>query len=177
MPRESSRYLLWLAEGLGTGRLPGAPGTWGSLLGLAVFAGLLASGHLAFYVLGTTILLGLSIPLCSRAETLLGTHDPPSVVMDEIAAVPLCYLGWVMLESSGGPLPAWSAFFQGPSLWLVLLGFVLFRALDAMKPPPIGVCQRLPSGWGIVADDVAAGLLAGVVVGVVRYAGLGAVAP
>jgi phosphatidylglycerophosphatase A len=145
-------------------------------LGAAVFAGLLATGHLAFYMLGTVVLLGLSVPLCSRAEVLLGAHDPPSVVLDEIAAVPLCYLGWVILESSGGLLPSWTAFFQGPSLVLVLVGFALFRVLDALKPPPIGACQRLPSGWGIVADDVAAGLLTGAVVGVVRYAGLGAIA-
>jgi len=143
-------------------------------LGLVVFAGLLASGHLAFYLFGTAVLLGLAIPLCGRAETLLGKHDPASVVLDEIAALPLCYAGWVILESSaGGALPAWTSFFQGSSLVLLGVGFVLFRLLDAWKPPPIHACQRWPAGWGIVADDAVAGLLTGVVVGALRWAGVG----
>ena len=178
MPRKSSRVLLWITQGLGSGRMPLAPGTWGSLLGVSVFAGLLATGHLAAYSLGTAMLLAVSVPLCGRAESVLGTHDPASVVLDEIAAVPLCYLGWVVLESAGdGTLPPWTLFFQGSSLWLVILGFVLFRLLDALKPPPINAVQRLPSGWGIVADDAIAGLLTGVLVGAARWMGIGAIGP
>ena len=143
-------------------------------MGVAVFAGLLATGHLAWYLIGTVILLAMAVPVCGRAERLLGTHDPSSVVLDEIAAVPLCYSGWVVAEShSGGALPAWTEFFQGNSVWLVIIGFVLFRLLDALKPPPIHACQRFPSGWGIVADDAVAGLLTAVVVGVVRWSGVG----
>jgi phosphatidylglycerophosphatase A len=142
-------------------------------LGLAVFGLLLATGQLILYVIGTALLLGLAVPLCSRAEILLGHHDPSSVVLDEIAALPLCYLGWVAMESHAGALPAWTVFFQGTSLGLVILGFAVFRFLDAVKPPPINACQRLPSGWGIVADDALAGLLTGFLVGAARWAGLG----
>lgn len=174
MAKERSHTLLWIAEGLGTGRLPGAPGTWGSLLGLAVFGVLVATGHLAFFLIGAIALLGLSIPLCGWAEAVLGRHDPASVVLDEIAAVPLCYVGWVILESSAtGSLPAWTTFFEGSSLVLLATGFALFRVLDAVKPPPIHACQRWPAGWGIVADDAVAGGLTGVVVGVLRWAGVG----
>jgi phosphatidylglycerophosphatase A len=165
-----TQLLVWVAQGLGSGRLPGAPGTWGSLLGLAWFGLLAATGHPLIYAGASLVLLGIAIPVCSRAEQVLQTTDPASVVLDEIVAVPLCYAGWILCDwLREGTLPVWSSFFTGSNLVLTLVGFGLFRLLDAWKPFPIDHCQRLPAGWGIVADDVAAGLIAGAVVGVLRW--------
>jgi phosphatidylglycerophosphatase A len=154
--------LLLLAQGLGTGRLPLAPGTWGSLLGLGWTALLLLPGSGVLFLAGTALLLALAVPICGRAEQWLERKDPPSVVLDEIASVPLVFVFWLLLESaSRGKFPTIGILAEGTGPVVVLGGFVLFRILDAIKPPPIGVCQRLAGGWGVVADDVVAGLITG----------------
>ena len=165
-----TRFLLLVAQGLGSGRIPWAPGTWGSLVGLCWFGFLAAAAHPLVYAAGTLALLAIAVPVCSRAEQLLRTPDPGSVVLDEIAAVPLCYAGWMLCDGlRDGSLPVWSSFFTGPNLVLTGLAFGLFRLLDAWKPFPVDRCQRLPGGWGIVADDVVAGLMTGVVIGLLRW--------
>ena len=92
--------ILWLAQGLDAGRISVAPGTFGSLVGLLWFAVLLVPGSLNLYLLGTAAGLAASVWCCGRAEQILGRIDPPSVVLDEIAAVPICYLPWVVHESA-----------------------------------------------------------------------------
>lgn len=165
-----NRCLLLMAQGLGSGRIPGAPGTWGSLVGLVWFGCLAAFGNLWVYAVGTVLLLAAAVPICERAERLLQAPDPGSVVLDEIAAVPLCFIGWVIGDQlREGAAPAWPVFFTGAGLWWTVTAFAIFRVLDACKPFPIGRCQRLPGGWGIVADDVAAGLLTGAAVGLARW--------
>ena len=165
--RPASPVLLLLAEGLGTGRLPLAPGTWGSLLGLGWTALLLVPGNAILFLAGTVLLLALAVPICGRAEQWLERKDPPSVVLDEIASVPLVFVFWLMLESaSQGRFPTIGILVEGTGPALVLGGFVLFRLLDALKPPPIGVCQRLAGGWGVVADDVVAALITGLAIAV-----------
>jgi phosphatidylglycerophosphatase A len=167
--RLADRLVLWLAEGFGSGRLPAAPGTWGSVLGVIWFGLLILTGSLTVFIAGTAISIGLAVPLCTRAERILRRHDPGSVVLDEIVAVPLCYAGWLTLEwLAQGSFPSWTVFFKGGGLGLTLAGFALFRLLDALKPPPIGMCQRLPAGWGVVADDLMAALLTGLIVTGVR---------
>jgi len=94
----SNRLLLLMAQGLGSGRLPGAPGTWGSVVGLFWFILLAGTGHPLVYAAGTLFLLVVAVPVCARAEQLLGTPDPGSVVLDEMAAVPLCYAGWILCD-------------------------------------------------------------------------------
>lgn len=163
--KSSGGWLVWVAQGFGSGRMPVAPGTWGTLPGIAVTAGLLMSGHLLWYFLGAVLLVVVAVPLCGYAERAMGEHDPSSVVFDEIVAVPWCYAGWVWVRSGeGGVLPGVGTFLAGGGWWWVLVGFVVFRILDALKPWPIGVCQKLPGGWGVVADDVVAGLITGLVV-------------
>ena len=129
-------------------RLP-APGTWGALVGLALAASLvpLAPG----WWLGAAVLI-LAFPavwLCSAAERGLGRSDPGEVVVDEVVAMPLCFLGWGRLETLAAP-------------WLVFAaGFALFRLFDITKPLGIARLQRLPGGWGVMADDLAAALVSG----------------
>lgn len=166
-----NRVLLLMAQGLGSGRLPGAPGTWGSVVGLFWFLLLVGTGHPLVFAVGTLCLLVVAVPVCARAERLLGTPDPGSVVLDEIAAVPLCYAGWLLFDwLSEAATPGWRDFFTGSNLALTALGFGLFRLLDAWKPFPINRCQSLPGGWGIVADDVVAGMVTGLLVGLLRWA-------
>lgn len=161
---------LLLAQGLGTGRSPVAPGTVGSFLGLLWFGLLSLPGSTLLMSVGIGISCLAAVPICARAERLLGMKDPGSVVLDEIVALPIGYLGvWCvdLMVRGEAPGPALGWTWQGCG-WLGS-GFVLFRLLDALKPPPIGRFQDLPGGWGIVADDVAAALVTGVVLGGARW--------
>jgi len=149
-----SNAALWLAQGLGIGRIPWAPGTWGSLLGLGWTAALLASGSLALFWMGVAAGFFISVWAGNIAEARLHTTDPPSVVLDEITAVPLCFAGWiVVLSVQAGHLPGLHDFVQ-PTAWpLTAAVFLAFRFFDIVKPWPIRQSQALPGGWGITVDD------------------------
>lgn len=151
--------VLWLAQGLGTGRIRLAPGTWGSLLGVAWTAALLSTGSPWAYGLGAMAGVMVAIPASTTAERLLDAHDPPSVVIDEVVAMPVAFGGhvihWVV---SGAGLPSWATF---RAWWPYLAAaFVLFRILDIAKPWPVRTLQGLPGGVGVVVDDIAAALMA-----------------
>src|SRR4051794_36380341 len=90
------RVQLWIAQGFWVGRIPVAPGTFGSVLGVFWVAALVSSRSLWCYTLGTMLGLACSIWLCGRAEQILSRTDPSSVVLDEIAAMPLCFAGWLV---------------------------------------------------------------------------------
>ena len=170
MRTRAESLVLFIAEGFGTGRVPKAPGTVGTVVGLGWMLALLASGSLACYLGGTAVGLALSVWLCGRAETLLGKADPGSVVLDEIAAMPVCFGVWIAfhLPDSGG-LPSPSLLLTGSGAWMLVLGFALFRLFDIAKPWPVHQSQQLPGGWGITTDD----LLAAVYVNLVWLLGLG----
>ena len=156
---------LWIAQGLGIGRIPVAPGTFGSLAGLGWFALLLRTGNLWVLVAGTLAAVALSVWLCGEAERILGQTDPGSVVLDEIAAMPVCFLGLVAVETcKTGALPGLASFFSGRT-WLVTLAiFGAFRFFDIAKPWPVHQSQSLPGGWGVTIDDALAALYVNVVV-------------
>jgi phosphatidylglycerophosphatase A len=128
-------------------RLP-APGTFGSLAGtLLVWAAFRGVGAplLALACVG----LGyLAVGLCGEAEVRMGRRDPGEVILDEVVAMPVCFLGWELLA----PAP-------GLETWVLLaVGFALFRFFDIVKPGFIHRLQDLPGGWGVVVDDTAAAL-------------------
>jgi len=128
------------------GRLP-APGTWGSAAGLLWWF-LLVDPIRARHGLGHQVAFCLlvvlaAVFLCGAAAALLGRKDPPEVILDEAACMPLVFMG-----------------LHGLTLPWVLVGFLLFRLLDIAKPLGIARLQKLPSGLGIVADDLAAALVA-----------------
>lgn len=127
---------------LGSGYLPRAPGTWGSLAALPPAAAIhWAGGPWALGLAGVAV-AGLGIWACQRY--LLGeSADPPEVVIDEVAGQ------WLALV----PLAL------DPLHYLA--GFAAFRLFDTLKPWPIRRLERLPGGWGVMLDDVAAGLAAG----------------
>jgi phosphatidylglycerophosphatase A len=129
------------ASGLGSGYWPFAPGTAGSLVGLALFpllARLPLFGQLAV-VAGVSL---LGVLAAGRVAARVGRKDPGVVVIDEIVGQ------WVALILI--PL----------CLWTAIGAFLLFRLTDIVKPYPARQLEALPGGWGIVADDLMAGLYA-----------------
>ena len=117
------------------------PGTWGSLLGLVLFVPLLASRPVGVQVGITGLVIVLGAMAASHVSRLLATEDPSEVVVDELAGI------WIAL--------------LGTSDWgLGGLAFLFFRFFDITKPFPVRQVEALPAGWGIMADDVLAGLYA-----------------
>jgi len=150
---------LWIAQGFGIGRIPVAPGTFGSALGLGWFALLLATGDLWLYLVGTLVGFGISVWLCGMAEKILQKKDPSSVVLDEISAIPVCFVGWVgKWWTAHQSLPALESFFTQKTWYWTLLIFVLFRIFDIAKPWPIRASQSLRGGWGVTVDDFLAAI-------------------
>lgn len=157
--------ILLLAQGFGIGRIPKAPGTFGTLLGLPWFALLLLPGSLPVFLLGTLLGLGLSVWCCGRAEKILGQTDPGSVVLDEITAIPVCFLPWLLWElHRHGAMPSVAHFFTGGNLLRTAETFFIFRVFDIWKPWPVRQIQDLPGGWGVTADDVLAAVYTGLIV-------------
>jgi len=146
----SSRSVLslaaqFVATGAGSGYAPFAPGTAGSLVGLLLFWPL---SRLPFAgQVGVTVALFLVGTLAAaHLARRLGLKDPGIVVVDEVVGQ------WVsLLLLPMTPLT-------------VVLGFLLFRLLDVLKPWPARDFERLPGGWGIMADDVMAGIYANLLV-------------
>ena len=178
--RSAKDYLALAVSTCGVGYLPLAPGTWGSLVGVAgyllfEFFGSKAfplpplsarniesfesvealMGHTLETVAIRTTALALIITLvtwvgiwaASRSEKVLSRKDPGIVVIDEVAGQLLTFL---LI-----PIPA--------SLWIIVTGFLLFRAFDIVKPYPARRFESLHGGLGIMADDLVAGAYAGMI--------------
>ncbi len=152
-----SNFVLWLAQGFGVGGVPFAPGALGSPIGLLWFAAMLAVPTGFFYLGGLVLGIALSVKISGFAEKLLNEKDPGSIVLDEIVAVPICFVAWIAIQfHQHGIWPSAGAFFNRRT-WPLTLGiFVAFRFFDVVKPWPIGRSQSLPGGWGVTADDVLA---------------------
>ncbi len=148
-----------VATGFGAGLSPIVPGTAGSVLGLAIgwfMAREVSSGLAPSLAAGVGLLMsGLAVSLIGvaaseRACRALQAKDPGCVVIDEIAGQLLASV----------PVPLF-AFASARGAWLAwILSFLAFRLFDIWKPGPVNRLQDLPGGWGVVMDDVAAGLLA-----------------
>lgn len=133
-----SFWKTFLATGFGLGRLPLAPGTWGTLGGILLGWLLqppLPSAVYLILVLGLGVLV---VPVVTAVEKRMERKDPPCIVIDELLAFPLA-----MFLVPFHPLT-------------VLAAFVLFRIADIAKPWPCRRLQDLPGGWGVMADDYVA---------------------
>jgi phosphatidylglycerophosphatase A len=129
-----------VATGFGSGLIPFAPGTAGTLVGIPLYLALSRLSSTLYFIFAVAITV-LACYVSHKAERLFGEKDPPRVVIDEIAGF------------------QWTMFLVGPTFLHVLVGFVLFRFLDILKVFPAGYFQRrLPGGVGIVMDDVVAGM-------------------
>ena len=136
------RLLMFIATGAGSGYLPKAPGTWGTLVGLLLWWPL-AGLSLTAYLATVAVLFIVGVASAGAAEKILDRGDPRVVVIDEIVGV--------LIALAAVPLHPAAA----------LAGFALFRLFDIAKPFPVGwVDRHLHGGLGIMLDDVAAGLYA-----------------
>jgi phosphatidylglycerophosphatase A len=137
----------WLAVGFGSGLIKPAPGTWGSLLGMLLWWGLLTlSLPIAVVLLVIGTVLGGAI--CRIGGERLGEVDHGSIVWDEIVA-----MGWLLLTI---------ALFSQLTLWTVLLGLLLFRLFDITKPWPINRVDAWHTPWSVMLDDLLAFAYAGI---------------
>lgn len=147
--KSGSRLLIRsIATGLGTGYLPLAPGTWGSLVAVLLVLGIHQISvpyQLTVHLVVTILLFPLAWFTAGRVAEEEGNQDPNLVVIDEMFGQSLCLL-WVPVTS-----------------YYWLLGFALFRFFDIVKPFPAKQSERLPGGLGIVMDDLVAGVYAGLV--------------
>ncbi len=134
-------FILALATGAGSGYFPVASGTFGSLVGLALWVPLMGLSPLA-YAAALAAVTAVGIWAAGRAEQLFGGHDDGRITIDEVAGM-LLSLAW---------LPA------RPEVAGV--GFLLFRLFDIWKPFPARAAERLPGGLGVMADDLVAGAYA-----------------
>lgn len=143
--KSESTWIYQLATVGPVGKLPGFPGTWGS--GFAVIFWWLALSRLSI-IFQITFILALILPsvwLSGRAEDKLG-HDARPIVIDEVLGQ------WIALINCP------------PNVIPMMAAFIAFRVFDILKPYPAGASQRLPGGWGIVMDDVIAGVYALIIV-------------
>ena len=185
-PPRKPRLSLFFATAAGAGYLPKAPGTWGSLVGVALYwlmwwvcakFGLaavvyatLGNSRTAAWIAETTALIRLfEIPLLfgvivalfgvwvsSHVARWSGTKDPQFIVIDEVSGQLFTFL-----------------FALAPLNWkYLLLGFILFRVFDIWKPFPARQAESLPGGWGIMADDWAAAVYAAIGIWIARGLGL-----
>ena len=148
------RFGTWVAEGFGVGWIPLAPGTFGSILGIAWAALLLLPRSPWLFGVGLFGGFLASVYFCGLGERTLGKSDPGSIVLDEITAVPVCFVGWLAWETRRtGSWPGAEDLFSGKNWVLVLAVFVVFRFFDIAKPWPVKGSQKLPGGWGVTVDD------------------------
>lgn len=139
-----------LATGFGSGLSPVAPGTAGTLIGILIC---LCSYPLSdpFRLLFVVAISAASIYVAGQAETLFGKKDDQRIVIDEIAGLQVTMLP---VAITGLHLCA---------------AFVLFRIFDIWKPFPVNRLHKLPGGWGVVADDLGAGVCGGAILLLLTY--------
>jgi len=134
------------------------PGTWGSAVTVVLWAAISHALPVSMRIpaniaLAIAVTL-IGIPAATQAARATGIKDPQFVVIDEVAGQ--------LIALIAVPL-AWQTF---------LAGFILFRAFDIVKPPPVRQLEKLPEGTGIVLDDVAAGIYALIVMQLLLRLGL-----
>jgi len=154
----SAPFTMLAATGLGVGFIPLAPGTWGSILA--------AVGIWFIYLLPDLLALELNLALlvlffplswytAGKAATINADKDPSYVVIDEIYGMLVC--------------SAVCSVVTPMNLLYVIAGFAFFRLFDISKPFPVRNLEKLPGGLGIVADDIMAGVYAGLCLLIFHY--------
>ena len=143
-----------VATALGAGYSPVAPGTCGTLVAVPLVWAL-AGLPIWQFALVTVAVTAIGIVAAQRADHAWGTHDSGRIVIDEVAGymvtmLPVARDHWATLA----------------------IGFVVFRLFDIVKPPPVRwLDQHLPGGWGVVLDDIAAGVMGAIVMAVLGHFG------
>ncbi|MGZ3318631.1 MAG: phosphatidylglycerophosphatase A family protein [Isosphaeraceae bacterium] len=147
-----------VATFFGVGRIRRGPGTWGSAATIILWWLLTrlipGAWEAASAILLALLVIAVGIPAATRAAQGAGIEDPGFVVIDEVAGQ--------LITLIAVPV-SWKS---------LVVGFILFRGFDIVKPPPIRSLERLPDGTGIVIDDVGAGLYALVVMQLLLHFGV-----
>jgi len=131
------------------GYIPRLPGTAASLAAIPIY--LLVKENTPLYLIVTALFLAIGFWSASGAEGQFRRKDPPQIVIDEFASMFLVYL------------------FIPYDPRLLVIGFVLFRIFDIFKLPPLKKLEKLPRACGIMLDDIAAAILANLILQVLRY--------
>lgn len=141
----NQKLIIQLATFFGAGRLPKSPGTWGTLATIPLWY-LLAQLHAIPYMVVVLLLCIAAILIAQAYENLTSTHDSKEIVIDEVVGF-LITMTWL------------------PMTWQSLVaGFILFRIVDIVKPPPIKQLDRqVKGGVGVVIDDIAAGIVCNII--------------
>lgn len=138
-------FLRHLATLFGIGFAPKAPGTVATLATIPIWYLLVQTGELTYMVV-TFLLFPLGIVASQVYENHVGKHDSKEIVIDEVVGF-LITMTWL------------------PMTWQsVVIGFIVFRILDITKPPPIRqLDKRMPGGFGVMVDDVVAGIIGSII--------------
>jgi len=153
-----------LASCFGLGRLPLAPGTWGSLPVAIVFGLMWHLGTSSILISITMAVLALAgsiicVKFAPAAIAATGNTDPREVVADELAGQAVTFLAAPLLSPE---------ILSIRQIWIITAGgFLLFRLFDIAKPCPIRRLEKLPEGWGVLADDLMAGVYAAIVLQII----------
>jgi phosphatidylglycerophosphatase A len=155
----STDRLAFAISTCGVGLLPFAPGTFGALIGVAIFYGLFIACKAApqyfqaAIIIVSLIVSALGLWASNRGEQIFGEKDAQRIVVDEVAGqlISFTLIAPLLVAELSNPIV------------VIVLGFSLFRAFDIWKPYPIKLLQDLPAGLGVMFDDIVAGIYAAVV--------------
>ncbi|MRI58628.1 MAG: phosphatidylglycerophosphatase A [Epsilonproteobacteria bacterium] len=140
-------------SGCYTGLLPKAPGTWGTIFGAFVAYVILLFLPQSTLFLLTILISVIAVKEINRYEAQGGPHDDPTIVIDEIAGI------WLAIAILPNTHPIW-----------IVVAVVLFRYFDITKPSYIGRLEKLQGGLGVMADDLLAGIVSGLLTGLLYVA-------
>jgi phosphatidylglycerophosphatase A len=139
-----------IATGFYTGYAPKAPGTAGSLFGLFLYWAIPGSKSV-YSLVGIALIFFTGVWAANQVEKETKVHDNQIIVIDEIVGMLITV-----------------ALFEKTLIWLVV-GFLLFRFFDIMKPFPAKSSEKIPHGWGVMMDDVIAGIYSALSLRLIYY--------
>ncbi|HET6461307.1 MAG TPA: phosphatidylglycerophosphatase A [Syntrophales bacterium] len=144
MPFLFDRLIKFLATGFCSGLVPFAPGTAGTIAGIPIYLAFSRTSWTVYFVFAVAFTC-LACYVSDKAERIFGEKDASYIVIDEMAGF------------------QWTMFLIAPTVLHVFIGFILFRLFDILKIFPAGYFhRRLPGGYGVVIDDVVAGMYANI---------------
>lgn len=153
-------WAVWIATGSWVGLYTFAPGTWGALWGLPLAWGVSMLPAFWMQALVIVAICTAGIPICTAAARRMGgKKDPGSIVLDEIASLPITFF-CLPFDHFPWDRPA-----------VIVAGFLLHRFFDILKPQPARSLERLPEGFGIMADDWIAGIYSNLALRLVIWLG------
>ncbi len=151
----TDKQILFIAKGCNVGNIPVMPGTFGTLVGIPIcflLSFLNTPSGVPFFALFAIALTLFAVWIAEEAVNILKIKDPGCIVIDEIAGFTVTMIG------------------VGFSLTSVVLAFLIFRFFDILKPFPVKFLEeKIPGGAGVVLDDIAAGIMANIVLRIVLY--------